>query len=226
MAASSADPLGVAACGVFLELQAASTRSGGSSRRPRRLAPIFPGGAGPVVRAGARPRVPAPGVVGAQRRARRAGRGAGARPWPPRAVSAFNWLIAVAVTAVLFGLLFKVLPDVELTWPDVAVGGLVTAVLFTVGKQVIGLYLGQSGGPRATAPSVRSSSCSCGSTIHRRSSSSASNSPASIPSAPPATAQRHRSSAARHQAPRRRAAHRLGVLADEKRAGRHLSPPQ
>jgi membrane protein len=42
-------------------------------------------------------------------------------------------------------LLFKVLPDVALTWQDVAVGGVVTAVLFTVGKHLIGLYLGQSG---------------------------------------------------------------------------------
>jgi membrane protein len=66
-------------------------------------------------------------------------------PGIPVLVSAFNWLISVAVTAALFGLLFKVLPDVELTWRDVAVGGLVTAVLFTIGKHVIGLYLGQSG---------------------------------------------------------------------------------
>ena len=66
-------------------------------------------------------------------------------PGIPVVVSAFNWLISVVVTAALFGLLFKVLPDVELTWRDVGVGGLVTAVLFTIGKHVIGLYLGQSG---------------------------------------------------------------------------------
>jgi membrane protein len=55
-----------------------------------------------------------------------------------------DWTLSVAVTAGLFTLLFKVLPDVGLNWRDVAVGGLVTAVLFTIGKHAIGAYLGRS----------------------------------------------------------------------------------
>ena len=66
-------------------------------------------------------------------------------PGVPMAMAALSWLVSIATTAVLFALLFKVLPDVSLRWRDVAVGGLVTAVLFTVGQCLIGLYLGRSG---------------------------------------------------------------------------------
>ena len=53
-------------------------------------------------------------------------------------------LVSLAVTTVLFSLLFRVLPDVHLRWRDVTVGGFGTAVLFTTGQQLIGPYLGQS----------------------------------------------------------------------------------
>jgi membrane protein len=56
-----------------------------------------------------------------------------------------NTLISLTVTTGLFALLFRFLPDVRLRWRDVATGAGVTAVLFTVGQQVIGLYLGQGG---------------------------------------------------------------------------------
>ncbi|MEO6871791.1 MAG: YihY/virulence factor BrkB family protein [Chthoniobacterales bacterium] len=56
--------------------------------------------------------------------------------------------LAVAVTFVvlvlLFGLIFKVLPDVEIGWKDVWIGATVTAALFTIGKYLISLYLGRS----------------------------------------------------------------------------------
>ena len=55
-----------------------------------------------------------------------------------------NLLISICVTAVLFGLIYKVVPDVEIGWRDVWVGALVTSVLFSVGKFGIGLYLGRS----------------------------------------------------------------------------------
>jgi membrane protein len=55
-----------------------------------------------------------------------------------------NFGVSLAVTAVLFGAIFKVLPDVQIEWRDTAVGALITAVLFTVGKLAIGLYLGNS----------------------------------------------------------------------------------
>ncbi|MBY0521814.1 MAG: YihY/virulence factor BrkB family protein [Gemmataceae bacterium] len=46
---------------------------------------------------------------------------------------------------VLFAMIFKFLPDVEIRWRDVWFGATVTAILFAVGKYFIGLYLGQSG---------------------------------------------------------------------------------
>ena len=55
-----------------------------------------------------------------------------------------NTRVSIVVTTGLFALLFRFLPDVRLRWRDVATGAMVTAVLFTLGQQVIGLYLGQS----------------------------------------------------------------------------------
>jgi len=48
------------------------------------------------------------------------------------------------VVTLLFGMLFKILPDVSVRWRDVWVGAGMTAVLFTIGKFLIGLYLGRS----------------------------------------------------------------------------------
>ena len=53
-------------------------------------------------------------------------------------------LVSLMVTTTLFALLYRVLPDVYLRWRDVTMGAFVTAVLFTIGQQFIGLYLGQS----------------------------------------------------------------------------------
>lgn len=58
---------------------------------------------------------------------------------------ALNVVVSLGVITILFAMIYKVLPDVELAWSDVWVGGLVTAGLFTVGKSLIGLYLGTSG---------------------------------------------------------------------------------
>ncbi len=55
-----------------------------------------------------------------------------------------NLLVSFAVVAVLFALIFKVLPDATIAWRDVWVGAVVTAVLFTVGKYLLGLYLGRA----------------------------------------------------------------------------------
>jgi membrane protein len=48
------------------------------------------------------------------------------------------------VTTILFAVIFKILPDVDISWSDVWLGAAVTAALFAVGKIVIGLYLGRS----------------------------------------------------------------------------------
>jgi membrane protein len=57
---------------------------------------------------------------------------------------ATNVLVSLAVVTLLFAMVYKVLPDVELRWRDVWVGSLVTAGFFSIGKQLIGLYLGTS----------------------------------------------------------------------------------
>src|SRR5205085_8869027 len=52
-----------------------------------------------------------------------------------------NGVVSVLMSAGLFAMLFKVLPDVETAWRDVAVGAVATAILFTLGKPFIGLSL-------------------------------------------------------------------------------------
>jgi membrane protein len=58
---------------------------------------------------------------------------------------AVNFLVSLGVITVLFAVMFKFLPDVHIGWKDVWVGAALTAVLFTIGKFLIGLYLGSSG---------------------------------------------------------------------------------
>jgi membrane protein len=53
-------------------------------------------------------------------------------------------VIGLIVSWLLFAVMFKVLPDAKIGWKDVAVGALVTAILFTIGRFLIGLYLGKS----------------------------------------------------------------------------------
>jgi membrane protein len=55
-----------------------------------------------------------------------------------------NVAISLAIITLLFALIFKVVPDAKIRWHDVWVGAFVTAVLFTIGKLLIGLYLGKS----------------------------------------------------------------------------------
>lgn len=55
-----------------------------------------------------------------------------------------NNAVAVAVASLLFAAMFKILPDAEMRWRDMWVGALLTALLFVVGKAVIGWYLQNS----------------------------------------------------------------------------------
>ena len=57
---------------------------------------------------------------------------------------AVNFVLGFAVVAALFAAIYKVLPDAEVEWSDVWVGALVTSLLFTVGRILIGLYLGHA----------------------------------------------------------------------------------
>ncbi len=62
----------------------------------------------------------------------------------PSFVMPLTALISFAILVVLFALIFKVLPDVEIGWEDVWIGATVTAILFAVGKYLLSLYLGTS----------------------------------------------------------------------------------
>ena len=55
------------------------------------------------------------------------------------------WAFGFLVIAVLFGVIFKLLPRAKLSWHDVTIGALGTAILFELGKFGIGLYIGNSG---------------------------------------------------------------------------------
>jgi membrane protein len=57
---------------------------------------------------------------------------------------ALDWLVSFGLVTTLFAMIYKLLPDVELEWRDVWVGAAVTAVLFTIGRYLIGLYLAHS----------------------------------------------------------------------------------
>jgi len=56
-----------------------------------------------------------------------------------------NQLVGLLMTTVVFALIYKVMPRVKVRWHDVWLGALTTAVLFSVGKFLIGLYIGKSG---------------------------------------------------------------------------------
>lgn len=56
-----------------------------------------------------------------------------------------NVLVGFVVTAVGFALIYKLMPRVKVQWHDVLLGAAVTALLFTIGKFLIGLYIGTSG---------------------------------------------------------------------------------
>ena len=55
-----------------------------------------------------------------------------------------NIVVSLGVITLLFALIYRFLPDVRLAWRDVWTGAFVTALLFTIGKFLIGLYLGRS----------------------------------------------------------------------------------
>ncbi len=57
-----------------------------------------------------------------------------------------NFLLAFALIALVFAAIYKVLPDTNLEWRDVAVGALGTAFLYELGQVLIGLYLYKAGG--------------------------------------------------------------------------------
>jgi membrane protein len=59
--------------------------------------------------------------------------------WPT-----INWFLSFGIITALFAMMFKLLPDVRIRWRDVWIGAAITALLFTLGKHLLGLYLGHN----------------------------------------------------------------------------------
>ena len=55
-----------------------------------------------------------------------------------------TFLISFSFITLLFGAIYKILPDRRIEWHDVMIGAVVTALLFSIGKSLIGLYIGSS----------------------------------------------------------------------------------
>jgi membrane protein len=58
--------------------------------------------------------------------------------------SGMSILLSVLIVSIIFGLMFMILPDAKIKWRDVWVGSLITGILFSLGKYLIGFYLGTS----------------------------------------------------------------------------------
>lgn len=53
-----------------------------------------------------------------------------------------NFIIGFAITTLLFAMMFKFLPNVKITWNDVLIGAVITSLLFSIGRFLLGVYLG------------------------------------------------------------------------------------
>jgi membrane protein len=65
-------------------------------------------------------------------------------PYAQLILAVTNSVVSIVLISILFAAIYKVLPDRPLEWRDVLIGALVTAVLFTAGKSLIGWYIGSS----------------------------------------------------------------------------------
>ena len=66
-------------------------------------------------------------------------------PGPEVLIHGLYAVVSLALFTALFGMMFKILPETSIAWRHVWMGAFVTAVLFTIGKVGIGLYLGKTG---------------------------------------------------------------------------------
>jgi membrane protein len=72
-----------------------------------------------------------------------------ARSWGPEeaagvVLQAVNFVFSFGLVTLLFAMIYKILPAVRIAWRDVVIGAVFTALLFSIGKWLIGLYLGNS----------------------------------------------------------------------------------
>ncbi len=65
-------------------------------------------------------------------------------PGPEFLIELMNIVVSFGVITLLFAMIYKILPDVSIKWSDVWIGAGMTSLLFTIGKLLIGLYLGKS----------------------------------------------------------------------------------
>jgi membrane protein len=80
-------------------------------------------------------------------------------PFPAALLMVFNFLLSFGGVAILFGLIYRFVPaapSAMLRWKNIRLGALMTALFFTIGKTLIGLYLGRAsvGSPYGAAGSV------------------------------------------------------------------------
>ena len=68
----------------------------------------------------------------------------GLLPVPSPVLAVLNFVLSYLGVAILFGLIFRLVPEAKVRWRNVWVGALMTALLFSIGKTLIGLYLGKS----------------------------------------------------------------------------------
>ena len=68
----------------------------------------------------------------------------GAAPGASLVLQVIHFLVSLGLIAFMFAAIYRFMPDGRIAWKDVVVGGILTALLFNVGKFFIGLYLGQS----------------------------------------------------------------------------------
>ncbi|MCA1993844.1 MAG: YihY/virulence factor BrkB family protein, partial [Coleofasciculus sp. S288] len=54
-----------------------------------------------------------------------------------------NFVLSFAIITLLFAMIYRFLPDVKIAWSDVWIGAIITALLFEIGKFLLGLYLGR-----------------------------------------------------------------------------------
>ena len=66
-------------------------------------------------------------------------------PAPEMVLQILNFVVSVLIITFLFAAIYRFVPDIKIGWHDVLLGGAVTASLFTIGKLVLGVYLGKAG---------------------------------------------------------------------------------
>lgn len=66
-------------------------------------------------------------------------------PFTQMLLHLLNFAVSLTLLGAIFAAIYKILPDTHLRWRDVGVGAMVTALLITIGKMAIGLYIGTSG---------------------------------------------------------------------------------